>query len=72
MQAPHDIEQIHHIARLAVLAMCARGVAGAEFETSDEVHQVRITVSRPVGQEQSAIDLEVIGTSNVPLGGVAL
>jgi hypothetical protein len=67
-----DVEQIHHIARLAVLAMCARGVAGAEFETSDEVQTVRITVSRPVGQEQSAVDLEVLGTSSFPLGGVAL
>ncbi|MDO8717558.1 MAG: hypothetical protein Q7K20_01045 [Polaromonas sp.] len=70
--APADVEQIHHIARLAILAMCARGVAGAEFEASDEVHTVRLTVSRPVEGEQAAIDLEFFGLSSVPIGGVAL
>lgn len=70
--APADVEQIHHIARMAVLAMCARGVAGSEFEASDEVHSVRLTVSRPVEGEQAAIDLEFLGSSFIPLGGVAL
>ena len=67
-----DVEQVHHIARLAILAMVARGVAGAEFETSDEVLSVRVTVSRPIEGEQAAVDLEVLGTSSIPLGGVAL
>ena len=67
-----DVEQIHHITRLAILAMAARGAAGAEFEASDEAQAVRITVSRPVGQEQAAVDLEILGSSSIPLGGVAL
>lgn len=68
----NDVEQIHHVARLAILAMCARGVAGAEFESSPEVLSVRLTVSRPVEGEQAAIDLEFIGSHPVPLGGMAL
>lgn len=67
-----DVEQISHIARMAILAMCARGVAGAEFESSDSVLSVRLTVVRPVEGEQAAIDLEFFGASSVPLGGVAL
>lgn len=67
-----DVEQIWHVARLAVLAMCARAVAGAEFETSDEVRSVRLTVSRPVDGEQSAIDLEFISVTGVAVAGVAL
>jgi hypothetical protein len=70
--APADVEQIHHIARLALLAMCARGVAGAEFESSDEIHSIRLTVSRPVEGEQAAVDLEFCGSSSVAVGGVAL
>lgn len=67
-----DIEQIHHVARLAFLAMAARGVAGSEFEASDSVSVIRLTVSRPVEGEQAAVDLEILGASSVPLGGVAL
>ena len=42
-----DMQQINHIARLAVLAMCARGVAASEFE-NPEVQAVRITLFRSV------------------------
>ena len=67
-----DVEQVHHMARLAILAMSARGVAGAEFEASDEVQTIVITVLRPVGGEQAAIDLGFFGTSSIPLSGMSL
>ena len=67
-----DVDQIHHIARMAVLAMCARGVAASEFETSPEVSALRITVARPVDGEQPAVDLEFMGTHAIPLGGMSL
>jgi hypothetical protein len=67
-----DVEQISHIARLAVFALVARGVAGVEFEASSEVSMVRVNISRPVEGEQAAIDVEFFGASSVPLGGVAL
>ncbi len=69
---PLDVDQIHHIARLAILAMCARGVASEEFQTSPEVSAVRLTVLRPQGDEQSAIDLEFLGSHSIPLGGMSL
>jgi hypothetical protein len=67
-----DYEQISHIARLAVFALVARGVAGVEFENMPEVQTVLVRVSRPVEGEQAAIDMEFYGSSSVPLGGVAL
>jgi hypothetical protein len=67
-----DVEQVSHIARLAVLAIFARGVAAVEFENSDDIQQVRLVVTRAVGQEQSSVDLEVLGAASVLLGGVAL
>ncbi len=66
-----DHDQIGHIARLAILAMCARGVAGSEFEASPEIQQVRFTVIRTDGAEH-AIDVEYFGTSQIPLAGMSL
>jgi hypothetical protein len=67
-----DVEQIGHVARLAVFAMCARAVAGHEFEQSPEVQQVRVTVTRPAHGEQAAIDVEFLGTHPMPIGGMSL
>ena len=67
-----DIEQIHHVARLAFLAMSARAVAGTEFETSSEVQQVRVIVFRPVGEEQPGVELQFVGHSGFPLGGMSV
>lgn len=67
-----DIDQIHHVARLAFLAMSARAVASTEFDTSPEVLQVRIVVHRPVGSEQPAIDMEFVGPSGFALGGMSV
>lgn len=71
MNTPHDFEQVGHIARLAVLAMCARGVAAAEFQSSPEVQTVRITVHRDRGTELP-VDCEFIGTHAMPIGGLSL
>lgn len=48
-----QMQQVEHVARLAVLAMCARGVAAREFEASPEVSAVHISITRAhaVGEE---------------------
>lgn len=71
MLTHENVEQVHHIARMAVLAMCARGVAAAEFESSPEVQEVHIIVSRANGPELP-VDLAFLGTSSIPLGGMSL
>jgi hypothetical protein len=70
--SPADHDQIGHIARLAVLAMCARGVASGEFEADTEVQQVRFTVSRLPGSSELPVDVEYIGTHEMPIGGMSL
>jgi len=73
MLSPDNLEQISHVARLAVLAMCARGVGAVEFENSDEVKRMVITVSAPAALlEMPAVDIEYYGTSPFPIGGMAL
>lgn len=67
-----DIEQIHHVARLAFLAMSARAVASTEFETTPEVSEVRVVVRRAAPDEQPSVDLEFIGSSGFPLGGMSV
>lgn len=66
-----DLQQIHHVARLAVLAMCARGVAGAEFETSPEIHEVRFTVFRG-GAGELPVDVEFLDNRSNPIGGMSV
>ena len=75
MLTHENVEQIHHIARMAVLAMCARGVASAEFEASPEVQSVVIRISRVQPAEVSVdlpVDIEFVGTHAIPLGGMSL
>lgn len=67
-----DVEQIHHITRLAVLGMAARAVAVNEFESSPEVQAVHLVVIRDSASSEPSIDLTFLGTSSVPLGGMAL
>jgi hypothetical protein len=64
-------EEIMHGARLAFLAMSARAVAAAEFDTSDDLQAVRFTVSR-VAAAEPAIDVEFLGSHAIPLGGMSL
>lgn len=67
-----QVQQVHHIAQLALLALCARGVAGAEFEASPEVSTVRLTVHRPVGDLAASVEVEYLGSHAIPLGGMSL
>jgi len=67
-----DLESVHHVARLAFLAMAARAVAAAEFENDPEIHSVAITVSRSDGEPQAAIDLTFNASNGMPIGGVSL
>lgn len=67
-----QLQQVHHIARLAVLALCARGVAADEFDTNPEIESVRITVHRPGGAEVAGVDVEYVGNHQIPLGGMSL
>lgn len=67
----NDHEQIHHIARMAVLAMCARGVALSEFESAPEVQKVVISVRRN-GTAPPDVTLELFGTSGHAIGEVEL
>jgi hypothetical protein len=64
-------QQVHHIACMAVLAMCARGVAGTEFASTPEVDTVRISVTRSDGSEHS-VDVEFINANGIPLGGMSI
>lgn len=67
----NDHEQIHHVARMAVLAMCARGVSLAEFEVCPEVQKVTITVRRN-GTASPEVTLELFGNSGHAIGEVEL
>lgn len=67
-----DVEQMHHIARLAFLAMAARAVAASEFEGNPEVYAVTITVSRADSEPYPALDLAFVGQGGLPLGGMSL
>ncbi len=69
--SPHDLTQINHVARLAVLAMCARGCAASEFDQSPEITEIRFIVSRDDGAEL-AVDVEYIGAHSMPIGGMSL
>ena len=66
-----QMQQVHHVACMAVLAMCARGVASSEFASSPEIGSVRITVSRADGSEH-AVDVEMVSADGMPLGGLSL
>lgn len=67
-----QMQQVSHVACMAVLAMCARGVAGSEFEASPEVGSVRFTVNRPNGDELASVDVEFISAGGFPVGGLSL
>jgi len=71
--ATPDVQQISHIARLAVLAMCARGVAAVEFDTAPEIASVHVTVCRTDGDiQEMTVDLEYISIGGHVIGGISL
>lgn len=67
-----DLESVHHVARLAFLAMAARAVAAGEFENDPEIHTVAITVSRSDSEPQSSIDVTFNASNGMPIGGLSL
>jgi len=67
-----DVEQISHIARLAILAMCARGVAESEFEQDPEISALRFTVARTGDGSETPIDVEFVNALGFAVGGMAL
>ncbi len=68
-----DMQQVSHVARLAVLAMCARGVAASEFESSPEIGSMVIRVDRAaVGEQELSVDVEFHSPDGLPVGGLSL
>lgn len=67
----NDWQQVEHVARLAVLAMCARGVAHVEHEAQPEISRMVVTVS-DLTSSVPLVEVEYFGPAQVPLGGVAL
>jgi hypothetical protein len=66
-----DMEQVGHVARLAVLAMCARGVAASEFEVMSDIQEMVLRVRRSEGVQLDA-EIEFLGASSIPIGGMSL
>lgn len=67
----NDWSQVAHLARLEVLAMCARGVAQHEGVQHDELSRVVVTVTNP-RHAVPDVEIEFFGSHSVPLGGVSL
>lgn len=65
-----QMQQVQHVARLAVLAMCARGVAASEFEASPEVGEVVIRITR--GEPELPVDMEFLAAGGQPIAGLSL
>lgn len=68
--ASHD--EVLHGARMAFLAMSARAFAAPEFDASEDLQAVRLTVSRVHGASEPAIDVEFLGSHSLPIGGMSL
>ena len=67
-----NADQVGHIARLAVLAMCARATAAAEFDSNAEVQAVALVVRRSASGESLPVDMKFISDAGAVLGGVTL
>lgn len=68
-----DLETMHHVARLAFLAMAARGVAADEFQKEPTLQKVVITLSNPFTDAlvEIPLDIEYI-EAGFPVGGMSL
>lgn len=64
--------QVGQVARLAVLAMCARGVASFEFESDAAIDEIRFVVRRQAGAVELPLEVEFVGTAGFPVGGMSL
>lgn len=67
----NDWAQIEHVSRMAVLAMCARGVAQTEFDAQPQISRMVLTVT-DLASPVPTLEIEYFGQSPVPLGGVSL
>jgi len=67
-----DVQQVNHISRLALLAMCARGVASSEFDGDPQITQIRVVVYRDGGVSEYPVDVEFIGLLDMPVAGMSL
>lgn len=70
--SPLDHDQVGHIARLAVLAMCARGTAASEFDSETSIRSMVITVERTTDGETLPVSVEFFGTHAIPIAGMSL
>ena len=66
-----DFDQVSQIARLAVLAMCARGVLESECEGDSDIQGFRLVVNHQKDSPAS-VDAEFLGVGGMPIGGMAL
>ena len=66
-----DTEQIHHVARLAFLAMASRAVASATFESDPAVDIISVVVTRSKGH-QPAIELLYGDCNDNAIAGMSL
>lgn len=67
-----DLENMHHVARLAFLAMAARGVAASEFEKQATLSKVVITVwNAPEDIVEPPLDIEFF-EGGFAVGGMSL
>jgi len=69
--SPSDIDQVSQVARLVVLAMCARGVLASECEDDSDIRGVRLTVQR-AKDGSMPIDAEFLGAGGIAVGGMSL
>ena len=72
MLTEKNIEQVSHVARLAVLATFARGVAAAEFASTPEVGTVHLSVCRDPAGGDFTVDLEFMDNRGHIFGGMSL
>lgn len=71
MLSHDDFPTIEHVARLAVLAMCARGVFEVERDANPEAQRLVISVETD-GAGLPMVELEYQTANRFPIGGVSL
>jgi hypothetical protein len=66
-------QQVFHLAQMAILAMCARSFASAEFATSPEVASVQFVLSRTESiNEEKPFEVQFIDRASNVLGAMSL
>lgn len=65
-----DLEQMHHVARLAFLAMSARAVGAAEMQSDPAIKSMVVTVYAESGED--AIEVEFRADNGMAIGGMSI